>query len=47
MRDDTVYRGYMIRTNLAHQVWVEKEHYLICWATSVEDARRKIDEMLA
>ena len=40
------YRGYYIRSNLSGFVWVEKNTALICWAKTLEDAKKKIDELL-
>jgi len=41
------YRGYLIRwSSFSETYWVEKDSMLICFASSLEDAKRKIDEVL-
>lgn len=45
------YRGYLICWSIFtidkpdNNVWVEKDRAFICWANSVDDAKRKIDEL--
>jgi len=46
MRQDKAYKGYLIRSNSQGDIWIEKGTYFIGWATSIEDAKAKID-MLA
>lgn len=49
-RKDSAYRDYIIRYPLVARtseefVWIEKDGMLISWASSIEDAKRKIDEL--
>lgn len=43
---DVAYRGYLIRTNVTKQMWIEKDGYLIQWVADSEEATRVIDAML-
>lgn len=42
------YRGYLICYNplSPKRIWVEKDKILICWAETLDAAKRKIDELL-
>ncbi len=46
------YRGYLIRWSIftldkpSNRIWVERDNQFICWADSVDDAKRKIDEVI-
>lgn len=50
-REHHIYRGYIIRWSVFtldkpdNRLWVEKGNAFICWANSVEDAQKKIDEV--
>lgn len=37
------YRGYYIRSNHRGEFWVEKNTEILCYATSLEEAKRKVD----
>lgn len=47
-----VYHSYLIRWSEFtvikpdNTVWVEKDNHFICWANSVDEAKRKIDEVI-
>lgn len=44
----TQYRGYTINANKLNRLfWVSKGHFGVCWADSIEDAKAKIDAILA
>lgn len=44
---DRSYRGYRIRTSyFSGAWWVERDGRLICYADSVEDAKRQVDGLL-
>jgi hypothetical protein len=44
--DPGVWRGYLIKTTLGGETFVEKGGTLICWAKDAADARAKINELL-
>jgi hypothetical protein len=41
------YYGHLIRFTLTGECFIEKDGQLVGWAASVEDAKRKIDELIA
>lgn len=47
------YRGYLIRWSIFtldkpdNRVWVERGGHLICWANDVDQAKERIDALLA
>lgn len=51
--DCQVYRDYLIRWSIFtidkpdSRVWVEKDGAFICWANSVDEAKKKIDEVIS
>lgn len=40
------YKGYLIRTNLAGETWIEKGGFFIGYAKSAEDAKAIIDQLV-
>ena len=45
-KGDVAYRGYLIRTTLRGETFVEKDRTLICWAADEATAKKSIDELL-
>ena len=46
--DAQAYHGFLIRSNFLNGlIWIEKESAFLGYATSVDDARRIIDDVLS
>ncbi len=46
MKKNPAYKGFLIRSNLTGDIWIERGGFLISYAKSVKDAEKTIDNLI-